>query len=101
MKLIKSITHAELVQGVINNRNMKIINFTFWNHFTFINILDYVNAYFIDGNYYEIDRVYISGEFINTDGEKFSSTFALNIEEIILIAEETSDIVWKSLEVII
>jgi hypothetical protein len=87
-------TYAGMVRR-INNGNVGIIKFTYWRHFSFMDILGYAGAYFVDNNSYEIDRVFISGEFIGKDGKKFSATFALNIDEIITIVSETSDIRWE------
>ena len=79
----------------INNENMEIIKFTYWRHFSFMDILGYAGAYFVDNNSYEMDRVFITGEFTGKDGKKFSATFALNIDEVITIVSETSTIRWK------
>jgi hypothetical protein len=74
---------------------MESIKFTYWRHFSFMDILGYAGAYFVDENSYEINRVFLTWEFIGKDGKKFSSTFALTIDEIINIMEETSTIRWK------
>ena len=60
-----------------------------------MDILGYCGAYFIPDNRYELDRVFITGEFRRADNTTFSATFGLSIEEIITITDETSEVRWK------
>lgn len=96
-KIIGEVTQDGVIKRILRDKKMKLLNFTFWSHFSFFDILDYAGAFFVEDNSYEIDRVYISGEFINNDGKKFISTFALNISEIITITGETAELKWKSI----
>jgi len=76
---------------------LKSVEFTYWGHFTFADILGYAGAYFVANNRYSLDRVFIDGEFKDSDGKMFYGTFALNIEEIITIINETSEPKWMNI----
>jgi hypothetical protein len=90
-----SITYADMVKRILNDETMKLLRFTFWRHLSFGDILGYAGVQFIDGNSYEIDRVFITGEFLTKEGKKIISTFALGIDEIIVIIDETLELKWK------
>jgi hypothetical protein len=65
-----------------------------------MDILGYCGAYFIPDNRYELEKyeldgVFITGEFRRVDNTTFSATFVLNIEETITITDETSEVRWK------
>ena len=91
---MNELTKDELIKKLIGKEFM-IIDFIYWRHFTFSDILSYCGAYFIPDNKYELDRMFITGEFRRIDNTKFKASFALNIEEIIGITEEISEIKWK------
>jgi hypothetical protein len=91
---MEELTREEMNKKLIGNE-YTLINFIYWRHFTFSDILGYCGAYFIPGNKYELDRVFITGEFRKMDNTKYTTTFALNIEEIIIITQETANIRWK------
>jgi hypothetical protein len=91
---MNKLTKNGIAKKLIANKH-DFINFIYWRHFTFSDILGYCGAYFIPGNKYEIDRVFITGEFRKLDNTKYTATFALNIEEIIIITQETANIRWK------
>jgi hypothetical protein len=91
---MEELTREEMNKKLIGNE-YTLINFIYWRHFTFSDIFGYCGAYFIPGNKYELDRVFITGEFRKLDNTKYTATFALNIEEIIIITQETANIRWK------
>ena len=91
---MKELTKKVITEKLIGDR-CKPIKFIYWRHFSFMDILGYCGAYFIPDNRYELDRVFITGEFRRADNTAFSATFALNIEEIITITTEVSEIKWK------
>ena len=91
---MNKLTKKGITKKLIDNKH-DFINFIYWRHFTFSDILGYCGAYFIPGNKYELDRVFITGEFRKLDNTKYTATFALNIEEIIIITQETANIRWK------
>lgn len=91
---MKKVTKSEMTKKLIGNE-CGTISFIYWRHFTFSAILDYCGVYFIPDNRYELDRFFISGEFRKTDNTAFSATFALSIEDLITIVDETNDVKWK------
>ncbi len=95
---MKELTREEMNKKLIGNE-YTLTDFIYWRHFTFSDILGYCGAYFIPDNKYELDRVFITGEFRKADNTRFISTFALNIEEIITITTETADTRWINISV--
>jgi len=91
---MKELTKKAITEKLISDR-CKLVKFIYWRHFSFMDILGYCGAYFIPDNRYELDGVFITGEFRRVDNTTFSATFALNIEEIIAITDETSEVRWK------
>lgn len=91
---MKKVTRSEMTKKLIGNE-YGTISFIYWRHFTFSDILDYCGVYFIPDNRYELDRVFITGEFRKTDNTTFSATFALGIEDLITIVDATNDVKWK------
>lgn len=91
---MKELTKDKMTKKLIGSE-WTLINFVYWGHFTFSDILDYCGAYFIPDNKYELDRMFIIGEFRKTDNTRFIGTFALNIEELITIYTEIAEIKWK------
>lgn len=91
---MNKLTKDEMAKKLIGNE-YTLINFVYWRHFTFSDILDYCGAYFIPDNKYELDRMFITGEFTEMNNKRFIASFALNIEEVITIATEVAEIKWK------
>lgn len=91
---MNKLTKDEMVKKLIDSE-WTLMNFIYWSHFTFSDILDYCGVYFIPDNKYELDRMFIIGEFRKIDNTRFIGTFALNIEELIIISTEAAEIKWK------
>lgn len=91
---MNKLTKEEMTKKLIGNE-YTLMNFIYWSHFTFSDILSYCGAYFIPDNKYELDRMFITGEFRKTDNTRFIASFALNMEELITIATEVAEIKWK------
>ena len=92
---MKELTKHEMTKKLIG-KEYAPISFIYWRHFTFSDILSYCGIYFIPDNKYELDRMFISGEFrmVNNTTSNYSC-FALNIEELIAITTEVAEIKWK------
>ena len=91
---MKELTKDEMTKKLIG-KEYEPISFIYWRHFTFSDILGYCHAYFIPDNKYELDRMFITGEFREMNNKRFIATFALDIEQIITIATEVAEIKWK------
>jgi len=91
---MKELTKDKMTKKLIDSE-WTLINFIYWGHFSFSGILGYCGAYFIPDNKYELDRMFITGEFTEMNNKKFIASFALNIEEVITIATEVAEIKWK------
>lgn len=91
---MNNLTKDEMTKKLIGKEYV-LINFIYYQHFTFSDILSYCGLYFIPDNKYGLDRMFITGEFRRMDNTKFSGCFALNIEDLITISTEISEVKWK------